>query len=76
MFEFALSNFKWPSLHEIWLAYIKKFTDRHGGTAAGVERARSMFERLLRDVPKDQAGTFYFMYAEFEENYGLYSHVV
>jgi pre-mRNA-splicing factor SYF1 len=52
VFEFALSNFKWPSLHEIWLAYITKFITRHGNTAIGVERGRSMFERLLKDVPK------------------------
>jgi pre-mRNA-splicing factor SYF1 len=76
VFEFALSNFKWPSLREIWLSYISKFITRHGGTAAGVERARSMFERLFRDIPKDQAGIFYFIYAEFEEKYGLYSHAV
>lgn len=36
VFEFALSNFKWPSLHEIWLSYINKFVARHGGSAAGV----------------------------------------
>jgi pre-mRNA-splicing factor SYF1 len=35
-----------------------------------------MFERLLKDVPKEHASIFYFMYAEFEEQYGLYSHAV
>ena len=43
VFEFALSNFKWPSLHEIWIAYITKFIARHGSSASGVERSRSMF---------------------------------
>ena len=76
VFEFALSNFKWPALNDIWLSYIHNFITRHGGTATGVERARSMFERLFRDVPKDYAATFYFIYADFEEKYGLYSHAV
>ena len=35
-----------------------------------------MFERLFKDCPKDHAFIFYFMYAEFEETYGLYSHAV
>ena len=35
-----------------------------------------MFERLFRDIPKENAGIFYFIYAEFEENFGLYSHAI
>lgn len=42
----------------------------------GVERARSIFERLLKEVPQTTCKIFYFMYAEFEERYGLYSHAV
>lgn len=76
VFEFALSNFKWPSLYEIWLAYVSKFTARHSASASGVERARSMFEKLLREAPQEYCGIFYFMYAEFEEQFGLYSHAV
>jgi pre-mRNA-splicing factor SYF1 len=65
VFEFALSNFKWPALYEIWLAYISKFITRHAATPAGVERARSMFERLLREAPPAHCFIFYFSYAEF-----------
>jgi hypothetical protein len=35
-----------------------------------------MFERLLREVPQDHCRIFYYIYAEFEEDYGLYSHSV
>ena len=76
VFEFALTNFKWPSLYEIWLAYVSKFTARHSASASGIERARSMFEKLLREAPQEHCSIFYFMYAEFEEQYGLYSHAV
>lgn len=76
VFEFAVGNFKWPSLYEIWISYIDKFKSRYGTSAVGVERARSMFERLLKDTPVQHCGTFYFMYAEFEEEYGMYSHAI
>lgn len=35
-----------------------------------------MFERVLKDAPKDRCKIFYFLYAEFEEQYGLYSHAI
>ena len=35
-----------------------------------------MFERVLKEVPKDMCKIFYFFYAEFEEEYGLYSHAI
>lgn len=76
VFEFAISSFKWPALYEIWLAYTSKFVARHSATPSGVERARSMFERLLREVPAEHCFIFYFSYAQFEEEHGLYSHAV
>lgn len=65
VFEFAVGNFKWPSLYEIWISYITKFIQRYGDTPVGVERSRSMFERLMKDVPIENSAIFYFMYAEF-----------
>jgi pre-mRNA-splicing factor SYF1 len=35
-----------------------------------------MFERLLREAPADHSLIFYFSYAQFEEQHGLYSHAV
>lgn len=75
-FEFAVNNFTWPSLFDIWVSYLTKFISRYSQDGIGVERTRSMFEKLLKEVPKDKCSIFYFMYAEFEENYGLYSHAI
>ena len=63
MFEFAVGNFKWPALYEIWIAYIHKFIARYGQDGIGVERTRSMFERLLKEVPNDKSAIFFFLYA-------------
>lgn len=52
VFEYALNNFTWPSLYEIWMAYLNKFISRYGDDVIGVERTRSIFERLLKSVPK------------------------
>lgn len=35
-----------------------------------------MFERILREAPPEHCQIFYFSYAEFEEEFGLYSHAV
>lgn len=35
-----------------------------------------MFERVLKEVPKGKCKIFYFLYAEFEEEFGLYSHAI
>jgi hypothetical protein len=58
------------------LAYINKFIKRYGSDGIGVERTRSMFERVLKEVPKGKCKIFYFLYAEFEEEFGLYSHAI
>ncbi len=67
VFEYAVSNFSWPSLFDLWISYIHKFISRYGSDGIGVERARSMFERVLKEAPKDMCKIFYFLYAEFEE---------
>ena len=47
-----------------------------GTSPTGLERSRSMFERLMKEVPTHHALIFYFTYAEFEEEHGLYSHAI
>lgn len=48
VFEFAVGHFKWPNVYEIWLSYISRFIERYGTDGIGVERTRSIFERLLK----------------------------
>jgi hypothetical protein len=52
-------------VYEIWISYVTRFIERYGETAVGVERTRSIFERLLKEVPPTQSKIFYFLYAEF-----------
>jgi pre-mRNA-splicing factor SYF1 len=52
VFEFAVGHFKWPNVYEIWLSYISRFIERYGSDGVGVERTRSIFERLLKEIPQ------------------------
>lgn len=36
IFEYAISNFTWPSLLDIWISYINKFVNRYGSDGIGV----------------------------------------
>lgn len=65
VFEFAVNSFKWPSLYEIWISYIHKFISRYGDDPIGVERTRSMFERLLKTCPSEYTSIFHYLYAKF-----------
>lgn len=41
-----------------------------------VERIRDLFEQVLKSVPQKQAKLFYYMYADFEEHFGLINHAM
>lgn len=41
-----------------------------------MERARDLFEQAVEKVPKEYAKTFYLMYGEMEEKYGLARHAM
>jgi len=38
-----------------------------------VERVRHLFEQVLKSVPQDKCKLFLYMYADFEESFGLIS---
>ncbi|KAL4468852.1 hypothetical protein ABPG72_008779 [Tetrahymena utriculariae] len=73
VYEAGLQIFTFPSLYEIWLTYLTKFIDRYEGEK--LERARGLFEKILTIVPKKKSKIFYFMYADYEEKYGLLNHM-
>lgn len=43
---------RYPHVGDIWLAYLKQFVARYGGTK--LERARDLFESALGDAPPDK----------------------
>jgi len=41
-----------------------------------VERIRDLFNQVLTKVPAKQSKVFFYMYADFEENFGLLTHAM
>ncbi|TNV83299.1 hypothetical protein FGO68_gene1183 [Halteria grandinella] len=75
VYERALAVFDtWPHAHELWLSYLKSMIERHADTK--VERIRDLFQQVLAKVPPKQAKVFFYMYADFEENFGLLNHAM
>lgn len=72
MYERGLNAFEWPHKFEIWLTYLSKFVSRYGRRK--VERARDLFEQAVHNIPPKYALYIFFMYARFEEDYGLIRH--
>lgn len=50
--ESALSLFKWPALHFIWLFYIDTYQTQYG--ASKKERIRDLYCRVLESCPKEK----------------------
>lgn len=69
VYEQAIDNFAWPSLYDLYIVYVSKFIERYKGEK--IERVRDLFTQILASVPKNKAKIFYYMYAGFEEEYGL-----
>ena len=74
VYERAIQMFKWPHVYDIWINYLSKVIQRLAGSK--VERVRHLFNQLLKDCPKDKSRLFLFMFADFEENFGLLSHAM
>ena len=64
VYEKGIHLFSWPSVKDIWLAYLRDFVERYSGTK--LERARDLFEQCVDDCPPEHAKTFYFLYAKLE----------
>ena len=64
----------WPYAHEIWLTYLKSIIQRYADSK--VERIRDLFNQVLGKVPPKQAKVFFYMYADYEENFGLLTHAM
>jgi pre-mRNA-splicing factor SYF1 len=62
----------WPHAHELWLAYLKTTIERHADNK--VERIRELFQTVLDKVPAKHGKVFYYMYADYEEHFGLLNH--
>jgi len=74
VYEKAINNFQWPHVYDIWVVYLAKFTERYGGSK--IERLRDLFEQVIKVCPAEKLKFFYYMYADVEENFGLYNRVI
>lgn len=74
VYERALQIFPWPHAHELWCAYLYSIISRYA--ECKVDRIRDLFEQVLKGVPQKQAKLFFYMYADFEENFGLLNHAM
>ena len=74
VYERAVQIFSWPHVYDIWINYLSKVIKRLAGSK--VERVRHLFNQVLKDCPKDKSRLFLFMFADFEENFGLLSHAM
>ena len=73
-YERGVAAFPWPHVKDVWLAYLRAFVARFGGSK--VERARELFEQAVTGIPAAEAATFYRLYAAFEEAHGLMRHAM
>jgi pre-mRNA-splicing factor SYF1 len=74
IFEKAVKLFPWPNCYEIWLTYLTTMIQVFGGSK--LERLRYLFKTCLKDCPSDKSELFFLLYADYEENFGLYSHAL
>ena len=73
-YEKAINSFQWPHVYDIWVVYLAKFTERYGGSK--LERLRDLFEQVIKSCPQEKLKFFFYMYADVEENFGLYNRVI
>jgi pre-mRNA-splicing factor SYF1 len=71
-YERGIALFPWPHVYEIWVQYLTRFVARYGGSK--LERARELFEQALKRAPKRFRKTFYMLYIDLEDKYGLIRH--
>jgi len=68
-YECGIELFKYPGVKVIWIAYMKSFLKRYGGSK--LERTRDLFRRCLDSCPPGDSTEFYLMNGTFEEQHGL-----
>ena len=73
-FQKGVELFKFPFSIDIWIAYLTKFVERYEGSE--IERTRELFEQAIEEIPPSDSKTFFIMYADFEEKYGLARHAM
>ena len=87
LLEQIISNnmFVWPQLYDIWLMYIKYFTehcfnvvnkDSSINKHIKIERLKDIYEQILSTCPDDKAKLFYYKYTYLEEDYGLHGNCI
>jgi pre-mRNA-splicing factor SYF1 len=74
VYEQGVQYFSWPHLYDIWVSYLVSFVKRYEGTK--LERARDLFEQVIKTCPKDKIAIFYHLYAKLEQDYGLINHAI
>ncbi|CAI2386696.1 unnamed protein product [Moneuplotes crassus] len=74
IYERSLSIFDWPHCYDLWVIYLSKFIERYSDTK--IERTRDLFDQVLIKCPSKhkKKKLFFYMYADFEENFGLINH--
>ncbi|CAK4610588.1 unnamed protein product [Aphanomyces euteiches] len=71
VYERALALFPtFPHAKDIWTAYLTAFVRRYQGSK--IERARDLFNQVLRVAPASDLAPFFKQFASLEENYGLW----
>jgi pre-mRNA-splicing factor SYF1 len=67
-YEKGVAAFPYPAVAPVWVAYLRRFTDRYGG--AKLERARDLFEQALAATPAEFLRPLFLLYAQYEERVG------
>ncbi|VEU19982.1 DEKNAAC100485 [Brettanomyces naardenensis] len=71
VFERGVSVFRYPTVFEIWNAYLSMVIKYQKRLGIKAERVRDLFEQSLDKCPSQLSKTIYIMYAQFEETSGL-----
>lgn len=74
VYEQGVQHFAWPHLYDIWISYLVSFVKRYEGSK--LERARDLFDQVLKTCPKEKIAIFYYLYAKLEQDYGLINHAI
>ena len=74
VYEQGVQHFNWPHLYDIWVSYLVSFVKRYEGSK--LERARDLFDQVIKTCPKDKIAIFYYLYAKLEQDYGLINHAI
>ncbi|EAY10843.1 hypothetical protein TVAG_258450 [Trichomonas vaginalis G3] len=74
VYERGIAATGWPASAPIWLRYLDSFVMTYKGEKR--ERTRDLFEDALKGEKCEFSIHIYLLYADYEENYGLFSHAM